>query len=301
LTTISCESILASHNVVGPKALQLHTVKARYPLWIHQELMTHRAFSRNLASSRAIPIEKMIHEAVNDPAMPVYWTKNEPGMQGYHFLEGKDKDDAIAIWLEARDDAVRHTKRLAVTGAHKQVANRLLGPYIHTTAVISSTQWSNFFGVRRHPATEPHMHDLADAIYEAVHTANVREIEPGGWHLPFVNEDDWITINGGGVVTPAQHMAMIHLSVGRCASVSYKTVEGFDMTYQRAEQLYSRLVGGVPIHASPAEHVAQADDGASWPKHDDSREFEWVWNHASDHRNFTGWRQHRATIPHDTL
>lgn len=310
MTTISAESILASRNIADlDKTRFLHTVRARYPLWIHQELLTHRAFSRNTASSRAIPIKKMIWEAEEDPAMPIYWTANEPGMQGYTLLEGVDKQEAIDEWLFARDDAVKHAYRLAAIGCHKQVANRLLGPYIHTTAVISATEWMNFLLVRLHSSTEPHMRDLAFAINEAHNDAVVKKIEPGVWHLPFVSDYDkhdayQIYDNpeyGGGMED-----LLIPLSVARCASISFKTVEQLDMTADKAHALYQKLVvrypGNTdPIHASPAEHAAQADDMTRYPRRDESREFEFVWNHEKDHRNFVGFRQWRSQIPRDTL
>jgi hypothetical protein len=52
---------------------RLITLQLRYPRFIHSEFMTHRAFSRNASSSRAIPVERLIQDVIDDPAMPVYW------------------------------------------------------------------------------------------------------------------------------------------------------------------------------------------------------------------------------------
>jgi hypothetical protein len=47
----------------SPSGARLTTLEVRYPRFIHSEMMTHRVFSRNAASSRAIPIKKMIAAA----------------------------------------------------------------------------------------------------------------------------------------------------------------------------------------------------------------------------------------------
>ena len=50
---------------VSPGGVRLVTMEVRYPRFIHAEFMTHRMFSRNAGSSRALPIRKMI-AAVRD-------------------------------------------------------------------------------------------------------------------------------------------------------------------------------------------------------------------------------------------
>jgi hypothetical protein len=308
MTTIASNFILASRNTSDPlRTRVLATLKARYPLWIHQELLTHRAFSKNTASSRAIPIGKMIEEAENDPAMPIYWTKNQTGMQGYTYLNKIEEAEAISTWNYARDDAVKHARTLARIGCHKQIANRLLGPYIHVTAVISATEWSNFDWVRTHHTTEPHMRDLAIAIKDSRERAIVQDLNPGQWHLPFITKDDMNLAHktfddpefGGGYED-----LLLPLSTARCASVSYKTVEDLDMTSVKAHDLYRKLVvryagDDDPIHASPAEHPAQADECV--PTYEQiSKTHDIAWLHSKDHRNFVGFRQHRADIKGDT-
>ena len=305
MTTISARSILASHNVVDPNPHRvLHSILARYPLTIHQELLTHRAFTRNSASSRAIPIERMIKEALDDPAIPTHWTRNQPGMQGYEYLDDAEAEEAKSVWLESRDDAVKHCRRLAKVGLHKQVANRLLGPYIHITTMISATEWSNFFGLRTHITTEPHMRDLANVILAATETAQVLELQPRQWHMPWIKQEEWYDAHqmmdnpeyGGGYED-----LLFPISVARCASTSYKTVDDTDMTATRAHLVYKKLITEFPVHASPTEHVAQADAGEDRPVYDGSRTFEWQWIHQKDHRNFVGFRQLRANIPRETL
>ena len=60
---IKSEIIADSINVCGNR---LTTFILEYPRFIHAEVMTHRVFSKNAASSRAIPIEKMIQQVIDE-------------------------------------------------------------------------------------------------------------------------------------------------------------------------------------------------------------------------------------------
>lgn len=60
---------------VDSRSNRIITYLLTYPRFIHSELMTHRMFSRNSASSRAIPFEKMIQMIKEDPFTPIAWQK----------------------------------------------------------------------------------------------------------------------------------------------------------------------------------------------------------------------------------
>jgi hypothetical protein len=221
-------------------------------LVIHAELMTHRVLSRNASSSRAIPINKMINSVIDDPFFPVVWTKDQPGMQGYNELTGKDLDLAKSIWTEALGTAVRKARALAKVGAHKQVVNRLLSPFAHITTLVSATEWAGWEAQRLHPAAEPHIQILAHKIKTAMDASTPVKLGPVQWHLPYVSQQDRtrMILND-----------QIRLSVARCASVSYKTVDDLDMTPDRALVLYVKLKD--QKHMSPFEHqacIADEDD-----------------------------------------
>jgi thymidylate synthase ThyX len=260
-----------------------------YPHVIHNELLTHRVFSRNSASSRAIPVTKMIESVLDDPYWPLKWYKNKPGMQGSEELTGRALIVAKVIYADAIRDAIRSARRLSdpEVDAHKQIANRILNPYMHILVLVSSTQWSNFLHVRDHEDAEPSMELLAKAVRAALDGSKPLFLKPGEWHLPFVNLTDEngmdTTISGGEALTNA-----IKLSVARCASTSYKTVEGYDMTLGRALVLHNRLVASDPVHASPTEHQAKVDDrfpGVGWCNPERSGNLG------------PGWVQYRKTIP----
>lgn len=319
MTTISAKTILRSRNAAAPDKV-LSTLLLRYPRFIHAELMTHRVFSRNAASSRAIPVKKIIDDILADTAMPIHWGKNQRGMQAVEECDaevavGWGSDDYIFgsrenAWLTARDAAIKQAQAFDEAGYHKQVVNRLLEPFMHITVLVSATEWDNFLDLRDHGDAEPHIAMLAREIRKCLEDGStIQTLQPGEWHLPFVSSeelqamrnaawddgeemrragsslsfDDWY-----GVTTNAKK-----LSVARCASTSYKTVDGFDMTLERAIELHDKLVASCPIHASPAEHVAQADGADKIGYPDD---FYYRWHNQGEHANFTGFRQYRHQL-----
>ena len=69
---ISAEIVADSVNEHGNR---ITTMLLTYPRFIHGEVLTHRMFSRNSASSRAIPFEKMYKMVAEDPFIPIAWQK----------------------------------------------------------------------------------------------------------------------------------------------------------------------------------------------------------------------------------
>jgi hypothetical protein len=295
MTTISAQTILRSRNASRPEKV-LSTLLLRYPRPIHGEFMTHRQFSRNASSSRAIPVKKLIQDVLNDPFTPLHWGKNQKGMQADEECNSPVRDSLLPTgtidrenaWAQACISAVNSAKAFADAGYHKQIVNRLLEPFSHITVVVSSTEWSNFLALRDHPDAEPHIAILAREVRKELEREdNIQVIQPGQWHTPFVNDWDDITKTDGNWMELA-----IKKSVACCASTSYKTVDGFDMTLERAIDLHDKLIGASPLHASPAEHVAQAD---SWWALDE------IWDQPEEHGNFEGFRQYRKMLPNECL
>lgn len=309
MTTISAETILRSRNAAAPDKV-LSTLLLRYPRCIHAEFMTHRVFSRNAASSRAIPVAKLIEDVMTNPFVPLHWGANQKGMQATEecsapvVLEEMDPEygglDPISYdnrdaWLRARDHAVTAAKAFSEAGYHKQIVNRLLEPFAHITVVVSSTEWSNFLALRDHADAEPHIAMLAREIRKCLDDeSTVQILEPGEWHLPFLKafDADFLYEALGGDRDKIMEIAR-KLAVARCASTSYKTVDGFDMTPDRAVALHDKLVASTPLHASPCEHVAQADGPDIMARND--------WSHPEQHKNFVGFRQYRAMLPGESL
>lgn len=302
MTTISAKTILRSRHAEAPEKV-LSTLLLRYPRCIHAEFMTHRVFSRNAASSRAIPVSKLIQDVMDDPYVPLHWGKNQKGMQAAeeHDALVKFRNDEVprdVAWLRARDMAVRAAKQFADAGYHKQIVNRLLEPFAHITVVVSGTEWSNFLALRDHPDAEPHIQVLAREVRRCLDGDPVQDLLPGQWHLPFVTENDKdgivFDLGAGADHTDGFNAAAIKLAVARCASTSYKTVDGFDMTMEKAADLHDKLVGSAPLHASPCEHVAFAD-------HLNRGGEAGRWSRPDLHGNFDGFCQYRKTLPNECM
>ena len=134
---------------INPQGNRIVSFILTYPRIIHGELMTHRMFSRNSASSRAIPFNKMIEMAESDPFIPIAWQSKHTGMQGMYYLDG-DSEQKLLInkWLEARDLAVQQAKLLDNSNVTKQLCNRLLEPFMWHTVLVTATEFDNFFELR---------------------------------------------------------------------------------------------------------------------------------------------------------
>ena len=120
-----------------------------YPRFIHSELMTHRMFSRNSASSRAIPFEKMVKMIEEDPFIPIAWQKDHKGMQGSEYItEPLEIGERRLYWKECAIESVKNAKNLNALGVTKQLCNRLLEPFMWHTTLVTATELKGFFELR---------------------------------------------------------------------------------------------------------------------------------------------------------
>lgn len=269
---------------ISDKGARLTTFVLTYPRFIHAEFMTHRMFSRNASSSRAIPVKKQIQMVIDNPAIPIAFTKNQKGMQGGEVID--DEDAARDIWLAARDWAVESAWHLVDLDVHKQYANRILEPFSHITVVCSATDYNNFFALRVHPAAQPEICELARQMWELYKNNKPDELRYGEWHLPFITSDDYSDHVSmfAKTIGETEQSLNVKRSVARCARVSYLNHEGTTPTIEQDIQLYDRLLGSVPIHASPAEHQAMASFMAT-----------------ERSGNFTGWTQYRKLLANENI
>lgn len=142
MSNISAKLIAYSQ---APNKQKIATFELEYPRFLHSELMTHRVFSRNAMSSRAVPIEKMIEQVRNDPATPIHWGKNKSGMQAKEELYGVDRVDVKGEWFLAAMNAADSASFMSDCGAHKQIVNRILEPFQTMKTVLTATEFGNFF------------------------------------------------------------------------------------------------------------------------------------------------------------
>lgn len=236
------------------------------PRIVLAEFNTHRAFSRNSASSRARPFARQAEAIMTDPFIPIEWASEKSGMQGGECIE--DIDKAEALWLEARDLALTKARELAELGVHKSIVNRLVEPFMWHDVVATSTisGWENFFAQRCSPLAQPEIRVAAEAIRNAMNISRPSRISTDHWHTPYIRSDE--------LSLPVS--VRIKLSVSRCAGISYRTM-GEKVDQDADLRRYEKLISADPPHLSPFEHVARPS----------------LTCHSG---NFVGWQQVRELI-----
>lgn len=248
------------------------SIAGAYPNFLANGVVVHN--SRNSESSRAVPYRLKRARVLDNPAVPVTWPLEKPGMQGGTAVTDSDAEIAEELWLSARDAAVEMADALTrfteipdinpddhylvcpSEPIHKSVANRLLEPFMWHTATVTAVDWQGFFRQRSNHHTDMAQPELAAVatIVEDLYLANVPQlITDGGWHLPYIRPEEF------GEFTVE---VLRKLSVARCARTSYLTHAG-TRDVEKDFVLYDRLVepGDGPPHASPFQHVATPDPG----------------------------------------
>jgi thymidylate synthase ThyX len=236
---------------ISPQGDRLTTFILTFPRIILSEFNTHRMFSRNSASSRAIPFEKMVKSVEDNPFIPIAWQKDHKGMQGTEYItDFVEIENCKALWLIARDHAIDDASRLnSVSSVTKQLCNRLLEPFMWHTVIMTSGKegLENFFNLRDHEAAEIHIQELARKMKEVYNESTPKELKAGEWHIPF--GDEWYS---------ASSSFNLKVSTAKCARVSYTVVgeEGKEPNYDNDLKLHDRLLESG--HFSPFEHCAKA-------------------------------------------
>ena len=303
--TISAKILAYS---ISPSGQKIVSWELEYPRFIHGEFMTHRLFSRNAASSRAIPVKSMIAAVIANPASPVHWGKNQPGMQAKEELEPYEMAHVMLLWEEAAYEAAMSAQAMDLMGAHKQLVNRILEPFQTMKTVMTATCMDNFFWLRNHEDAQPEIKELARLMWEALQASTPVQLEPGDWHVPYFGNGQWYAKRDEMPLADA-----LAISSSCCAQVSYRRL---DDTLEKAQMIYQRLVESEPVHASPFEHQAtpikdtvyandnfmcatnglnDQHDTRTWEDgitHMDRQENFWS-------GNFIGWIQHRQLIPNN--
>lgn len=263
---VLADSISRNHRLI--------TLQVTFPRFILAEVNTHRVFSRNSASSRAIPPEKIIQKVNTHPFIPETFNKRVKGMGVGPALEDRDAVVCRDAWLDALNYAVRQATILLERGVDKSRINRLLEPFMWHTAIISGTDWENFFALRLHPDAQPEFRILATHMLNAIEASTPNPLPIGQWHVPLISYDELKQVRDGGLTWT--HIAMA--SAGRCARVSYdRHEEAEDLEKSHARAVNLQEAG----HMSPLEHPATPLRAALRGG------------------NFQGWQQLRKLIPNE--
>lgn len=289
---------------ITPLKRQLMTAVVTYPRKVLAEVRTHRTvdewtsmivteqsfpedMSKNAASSRAIPIEKMIAAIEQEPFIPERFGRRGKGMQEDGYLTGQEDQDARMEWLAARDDAVQHVRKMMDIGMAKQDANRILEPWAWTTQVLTGDDyaWCNFFALRTDSAADPAFRRMARMLALEWFDSKPTLLTQGQWHLPFVPLAEQMEFRfDPDPRTPYTTFPdLLKASIARCAWISYNAHDG-EGSQEKIDRTFERLLLARPVHASPSEHQGT-------PMHP-------VWHAAFPNlrSNFTGWLQARKLV-----
>lgn len=279
---------------VSPSGCRITTFECEYPRYIHAEVMTHRAISRNGRSSRAEPLARVLARAKEDPVQPLVYmydnTKmrsgevmpfcghvdvNEPDNKYVprHLLD--DGDLAHLAWHESRRNAIKSFEWMSEAGLHRQYATRILEPYLRIKMILTATDWANFFGLRLSPGVMPEFQQLVVRMGRLFLASVPTPLRPGEWHLPYITNEEKSAYNNTG--------SLIKASSARCARISYDSLDGKQKSIEEDVELYDTKLNVRPLHATPMEHPSQCLD--------DARRV----------RNFVGWGPWRACMDRDTI
>lgn len=263
---ISAKIIADSVNPAGDRLVSFIIT---YPRFVLAEINTHRMLSRNSASSRAIPVGKMLAAVLHGPAGPVVWGKNQSGMQAAAELEGWRLWAAKKLWKLSSLTQVGFAWLLNKLGVHKQITNRLIEPFATMTTLVSGTEWGNFFNLRAHRDAQPEFQELAYSMLQAYVDSVPSPLQAGQWHLPFAGR---YTHEG---LSEAQ---LLKIATARAARLSYLTFDN-EISHEKDYDLHDRLLASG--HMSPFEHAARALGESRWCG------------------NFRGFFQYRKTLPRE--
>lgn len=299
---------------ISPDGVRLTTLWVTFPRFLLAEFNTHRALSRNSNSSRAIPPERQISAVLSNPFVPETFNKRVKGMGVGEALGHDDARDAREAWLQASWQAAKHAEILMGLDCDKSRINRLLEPFLWHSAVITATEWSNFFALRTALTAQPEFQVIAKLMREAMEQSEPRRLDYGWWHLPGLRRDELAFIcEVREKLIPEALAAEIEIwkrvSAGRLARwTSYDRTdeESNTASEQRCEKLISSF------HMSPLEHQARPFSRNEWisaeynqqqereraalydelPNEESLRMFEF-------RGNLRGWVQFRKEIPNE--
>lgn len=250
-------------NICTAKCLvhyeNLWTFELVYPRYIHSEFMTHRVFSRNASSSRAIPVKRTIEQVRKNPVIPPKVFMNQKGMVGETEADPVTTTAFHVLWEEAAENAYKTADMMERLGIHKQHVNRILEPFQFIKVIVTATEWDNFFALRLAPDAQPEMRELAGAIYDEMDrylNKAVGVLELDKEHivvsLPYITDEDIKEVG------KEEYHLLMKISAARCARVSYNNHDGSKPDIKKDLELYEHLYDSK--HMSPLEHTCIRDE-----------------------------------------
>lgn len=220
---------------------EIITWELMYPRYIHSELMTHRQFSRNAASSRATPTRVLVEEVRKHPVFFDEVRLNQKGMTGGELVGDEVLKEFKRQWEDAANTAADYAENWLKMGIAKQTVNRILEPFLPIRTIVTATDIDNFFKLRLAPDAQPEIQSLAKAMNESREKAGVSVEEV---HIPYAEY----------FADKTEHL--VARAIAACARVSVARNDGKKTTYEEDLAFTKRLLSAG--HMTPFEHVAYA-------------------------------------------
>lgn len=290
---------IISHSKRRSNGEEIITYKLTFPRIILSEVNTYKMMEKNTSSSRAIPFEKMVEVVEKEPFIPIAWQLQHRGMQGNGYITNPYViEKKKGYWLDSRDRAVTSASDLVsseIKGTHyeqnedgsfkeksvtlisnstvtKQLANRLLEPFMWVVQLITGTRESfehlfeqrcpvyDILGIsikyksrkeaiKNHNylagltdiewlkcnkgQAEIHFMDLAEKMYDALNESKPQIMEENDWHIPFSDRPEF--------TSEMSLKDKIMMSCAMTARVSYTTINNDEVpTLEKAEKIYNK-------------------------------------------------------------
>jgi len=206
--------------------------------------------SRNSASTRAIPVRKLVDKILENPYIPTF-TRNQPGMQGNDNLTQDEVNDLTDLYLNSMHTQLNFALWMGEKNAHKQEINGILSPYMRIPILCTATEWNNFFNLRNHSAVHPDLHEFAKEMQTLYNSnySNAKVIEIDDYHLPYYTDD----------LSSYSKLNILKICTARNARLSYYK---FDGEYKPEDdiKIYDEKLLSDPLHGSPFEHNLKVTD-----------------------------------------
>lgn len=293
MTTTTFHAKIDTHSV-NEHGQELITAVLTFPRVVLSEFNTHRVFSRNSASSRAVPVAKNIRNILEHPYIPPKVGLNQAGMQAKDYLDKDSEEYAqwLDIYLEQRTfSALNATRQLVgdsklvqelmqkwydTRGVNMNLLNYILDDYTQGIKKDGKPSWDYLNIHKQHVnrVLEPFMwhtvvvtsntfsnfialrnHPDADPAIEEITKLFVAAQEKSTPTL--LKEGQWhlpLLLDDERAVAQDNPLFWADVSTGRCARTSYLTHHGVRDVDLDIMLAKERLAPHG--HMSPFEHPA---------------------------------------------
>ena len=269
---IDATIIADSVSVLGNR---LTTFEIEFPRFILPQFLTHRAFSRNGASSRAISVEKRIAALREDggTALPSKYFKARQGMSGKEEIPVSISNMVRDEILQLRNTVIEAVEKMNSSySVHQSTLNRYLEPFMWQRMLVTGDEagFRNFFILRCEDDAQIEMQELAK-LMALKYVKSKPDLSV--LHIPYIDKDlknglldireELIQQDKVPEEFKPRYRFFMALSSAMCARVSYLgnkllSIEEVEKQLKFATRLLRPPGDEKRMHASPFEHAARS-------------------------------------------